>query len=142
MEIKDIDELVQIFRDAKISELTVTVGDSTVRLRKPLHAAPAVSTTHRIEKAQAVPSEPESETAPPPIAARWITAPMVGVFHSPGKATAVGSAVKIGQVVGAIESMKLMNEVVSECEGVIAEVGIEDGMAVEYGQRLFRLADG
>ena len=64
---------------------------------------------------------------------------MVGIFHSAGNSMTEGVAVKAGQSVGAIESMKLMNDVISECDGVIAEVLVEDGLPVEYGQPLFRL---
>ena len=64
---------------------------------------------------------------------------MVGIFHSAGNAITEGIAVKAGQSVGAIESMKLMNDVISEHEGTVAEVLVDDGMPVEYGQMLFRL---
>lgn len=141
MDVNEVNELVEIFRDAKVSELTVKVGDSTVRLRKPLVIARPAPAPPIVERAEPTPAATTAEPAAPESAECWITAPMVGVFHNAGKSVAVGEAVKVGQVVGAIESMKLMNEVVSECAGVIAEVGIEDGMAVEYGQRLFRLAD-
>jgi acetyl-CoA carboxylase biotin carboxyl carrier protein len=33
--------------------------------------------------------------------------------------------------------MKLMNEVVSDLDGTVAAVLVEDGAAVEYGQPLF-----
>ena len=35
--------------------------------------------------------------------------------------------------------MKFMNEVNSEVSGTIAEILVEDGEFVEYGQELFRL---
>ena len=139
MDLNEIERLVDMIREAKVSELTVSVGDSKVSLRKPLWSAPAVSAvpapgTPEAPQVEAEPAEPE-----PSPAETWITALMVGIFHSPDKKSAVGSAVKSGQVVGAIESMKLMNEVVSEYGGLIAEIVIEDGMPVEYGQQLFRV---
>lgn len=44
------------------------------------------------------------------------------------------------QVVGAIESMKLMNDVRADCDGLVEAVLVEPGMPVEYGQPLYRLA--
>ena len=37
----------------------------------------------------------------------------------------VGDKVEVGQVVGIVEAMKLMNEIESECAGTVAEVLVE-----------------
>jgi len=83
-------------------------------------------------------AEPVAEEEPAPVGV-FISAPMVGIFHSIDSVGARGNAIKAGQAVGVIESMKLMNDIVADQDGVIAEVLIEDGMPVEYGQKLFRL---
>ena len=36
-----------------------------------------------------------------------------------------------------MEAMKLMNEITSDCDGVVREVCAENAEAVEYGQPLF-----
>jgi acetyl-CoA carboxylase biotin carboxyl carrier protein len=36
-----------------------------------------------------------------------------------------------------IEAMKLLNEIVADASGVVAEIYVENGQAVEYGQPLF-----
>ena len=87
-------------------------------------AAPAVT----------VPTEapaPVAETAPAPTASNTISveAPMVGVFYaapSPGADpfVSVGSTVHVGDTLCIIEAMKLMNEVVAEADGTIAEAVI------------------
>ena len=38
---------------------------------------------------------------------------------------------------GIVEAMKLMNEITSDCDGVVREVCAENAEAVEYGQPLF-----
>ena len=43
------------------------------------------------------------------------------------------------QIAGIVEAMKLMNEIESECAGTVAEVLVENGEPVEYGQPLFRI---
>ena len=135
MNLDEIEKLVSILRDAKISELTVSTDGTTVRLRKPL-AAVAVKKQPVRQAPQAVQTAAEDKPEP---AGTYLTAPMVGIFHSIDSVGARGNAVKTGQVVGVIESMKLMNDIISDQDGVIAEVLIEDGMPVEYGQNLFRL---
>lgn len=69
---------------------------------------------------------------------------MVGVFYvapSPGAEpfVHVGSKVKKGETLCILEAMKLMNEVVAEGDGEIAEICANDGDLVEYGRVLFRI---
>ena len=47
--------------------------------------------------------------------------------------------VKKGQVLCIIEAMKLMNEIDSEYDGEVANVYVENGQAVQYGERLFAI---
>ena len=51
----------------------------------------------------------------------------------------VGSQVKKGQTLAIVEAMKLMNEIESDFDGKVAEVLVENGQPVEYGQPLFRI---
>ena len=70
--------------------------------------------------------------------------PIVGTFYAssaPEKPpyVTVGKEVHKGDVLFIIESMKLMNEVTSEFDGVVAEIYVEDGEAVEFGQPIMRI---
>ena len=47
--------------------------------------------------------------------------------------------VKKGQTLAIVEAMKLMNEIESDFDGKVAELYVENGQAVEYGQPLFRI---
>ena len=47
---------------------------------------------------------------------------------------------KKGQSVAIIEAMKLMNEIESDFDGIVTEILVKNGQAVEYGQPLFRIA--
>ena len=51
----------------------------------------------------------------------------------------VGDTVKKGQVLCIIEAMKLMNEIDSEYDGEIVNIYVENGQAVQYGERLFAI---
>jgi acetyl-CoA carboxylase biotin carboxyl carrier protein len=73
-----------------------------------------------------------------------VTSPFVGTFYrAPTPDTPafveVGSVVKPGQTLCIIEAMKLMNEIEAECAGTVIEVFANNGKAVEFGQKLFRI---
>ncbi|MBX6764762.1 MAG: acetyl-CoA carboxylase biotin carboxyl carrier protein [Rubrobacteraceae bacterium] len=73
-----------------------------------------------------------------------IEAPMVGTFYraeAPGARpyVEVGSRVEPDTVVCLIEVMKMMNSIRAGVSGRIAEVCVENGELVEYGQPLFRV---
>lgn len=92
---------------------------------------------------------PAAETAPAPTASNTISveAPMVGVFYaapSPGADpfVSVGSTVHVGDTLCIIEAMKLMNEVVAEADGTIAEICVHDGDLVEFGSCIMKIVPG
>ena len=51
----------------------------------------------------------------------------------------VGKRVKKGDVLMIIESMKLMNEVLCEQDGIVAEILVQNGDAVEFDQPILRI---
>ena len=71
-----------------------------------------------------------------------ILSPMPGVFYSsqsPDKPTYVkeGDTIKSGQVLCIIESMKIMNEIESEHNGVIIKILVNNSDPVEFNQPLY-----
>lgn len=89
------------------------------------------------------PDAPEAEKKPE-ICGNVMKSPIVGTFYSssaPEKPpyVTVGREVHKGDVLFIIESMKLMNEVTSEYDGIVAEIFVEDGEAVEFGQPIMRI---
>lgn len=73
-----------------------------------------------------------------------ITSPMVGTFYSapaPGEDSFVnlGDRVERGQTLCIIEAMKLMNELEAEVAGRLAEILVENGQPIEFGQVLMRI---
>jgi len=51
----------------------------------------------------------------------------------------VGDLVDVGQTILIIEAMKVMNEIKSSVSGVIEEILIEDGQAIEFDQTLIKI---
>ena len=73
-----------------------------------------------------------------------VRSPIIGTFYaspSPGKPpyVSVGQQVHKGDVLFIIESMKLMNEVTSEFDGIVSEILIKDGDTVEYDQPILMI---
>ncbi len=74
----------------------------------------------------------------------YVTSPFVGTFYRAPNPEAkpfveVGDRVTKGQVLCIVEAMKLMNEIESELDGTIAQILIENGKSVEYGEPLFKI---
>ena len=110
---------------------------------------------HIVSYAPAQPNAPVPQAAPAAQAASspqvesdsgvYITSPMVGTFYASSSPenpayVKVGDTVSGDSVVCIIEAMKIMNEIQAEQSGDIAELLVENGQPVEYGQRLFRLS--
>ena len=101
-------------------------------------AQPVEASQPKEEPAQAEPAKPEGPV---------IKAPMVGTVYlqakpdSPAYVT-FGQSVHKGDVVCIIEAMKMMTEIKSDVDGVIAEVLVYNEDLVEFDQPLFRVTEG
>ncbi len=87
---------------------------------------------------------PAAESAAPEPAGEEISSPMVGTFYRKSSPESpnfveVGDAVSEGQTLCIIEAMKVMNEIKAEKSGTIAQVCVDDGNSVQFGDALFRL---
>jgi len=74
-----------------------------------------------------------------------ILSPMPGTFYTAPSPEAElfvkpGDTVKKGDTLCIIEAMKIMNEIEAESSGIISEVLINNGDAVEYNQPLFKIS--
>ena len=79
--------------------------------------------------------EPEGNIIKSPLVGRFYVAPA----EDAEPFVAVGDSIKKGQTVAIVEAMKLMNDIESEFDGLVAEVFVQNGETVEYGQPLFRI---
>lgn len=149
MDLRKLKTLIDLVAESGISELEVTEGEGKVRIVK---APPQIAQQPMTLPAMpAIPASPAAmpavaaapvDVTPQPPSGHVITSPMVGTFYrapSPGAApfVSVGDTVKEGQTVCIIEAMKLLNEIEGDKAGVIKEILVENGQAVEYGQPLF-----
>ena len=158
MNLKDILELIDKVADRGIGLVELEQAGVRVRIegRSPQPAAaaqggqprgerstpadaplPAPAPSRGLDLLPAAP--PEDDTDP---AWHIVTSPIVGTFYrSPNPESEIfvniGDRVTRGKVLCIIEAMKLMNEIESDIEGVIAKIYPQNGQPVEYGERLF-----
>jgi biotin carboxyl carrier protein len=66
------------------------------------------------------------------------TSPAVGIFQ-PGSRAASGTRVRAGDSLGAVNVLGVPQDVLSPVDGIVGATLVESGVAVEYGQELFRI---
>jgi biotin carboxyl carrier protein len=143
MLISELEKLVDLVNESAVSGITLETEGRRVTIQKAVGR-----TTEKIDPViEEQPGEelatiPELESLEPDHLTHWINAPMVGIFYHAEPPIAPGAAVEAGQIVGVIESMKLMNDIRAEENGVVKDALAEAGLAVEYGQPLFELEVG
>lgn len=151
MERKEIESLVRFMRrhgvasfkyETEAVKLEIDFQGATQVVAAPVALPVAAPAPVAAAPAAAAPA-PEKKAAEH----RSIRAPIVGTFYrSPAPDQSpyvkVGDRVHKGQTVCIIEAMKLMNQIESDVEGVIAEILIENAQPVQFGQELFRVVAG
>lgn len=160
MEFDDIERILTLVREHELAEFELERDGLKLRVRKaqatatiptpvpmmvpavpqvqaPLAAAPSPAGVTPATSAPAADVDDEMELA-------VVKSPIVGTFYrspEPGAPAFVeiGQRVKKDQVLCIIEAMKLMNEITSEYDGEIANVYVDNGKPVQYGERLFAI---
>jgi biotin carboxyl carrier protein len=138
MNVQEIEEIAALLRDHAVSEISVEQRGSRIHLRKGSAGPKSAPSIELGEFQEAALNFVETDG---PIADRSIilASEMVGLFHYATPPVLAGMRIEAGHVVGNVESLRLMNEVVAGAAGQVAEVIIKDGAPVDYGQPLFRL---
>lgn len=143
MDLRKLKKLIDLVQESGISELEVTEGEEKVKIVKHSVAPPAQTVVHVPSPAAApitVTAPVTSEPAAPE--GHVVKSPMVGTFYRASSPDAkafvdIGQQVAVGDPLGIIEAMKLMNEIDSEVAGVVKAILVENGQPVEFGQPLF-----
>lgn len=143
IDIAKIKELVALMTANDLSEVEIKDDKHGISIKR----GPAPGAAPIIQYAAPAPpvaSGPAASAAPPtpagPQAA--IESPMVGTCYlAPNPDAApfvkVGQSVTPDTVVCLIEAMKVFNEIKAEKAGVVEQILVKNGQAVEFGQRLF-----
>jgi biotin carboxyl carrier protein len=77
------------------------------------------------------------DTSSMPPAPKVVKSNFVGWFRAASPSIAVGDHVTVGQVVGSVETLGLLNDVESKVAGRVTEVLVAADEAVDFGKELF-----
>ncbi len=147
MDIRKIQEIIEMLKDTDISEIEIKDDKGTLRLSRhgqsvqPIHFIPSTTPvqmpTSTAEAAQAV----ENAVSNVP-SGHTVRSPMVGTLYtssspdSPPFVT-IGQTVKVGDTLCIIEAMKMFNEIESDRAGKVAAILASSGDPIEFDQALF-----
>lgn len=134
-------QMILLAEERNLESLRLEHEGATLHIRRQASPRPAPAPAAEAAPPSAEPSPARQED---PAEARMVPvrSTLVGVFRPTmpgGKTVAVGAQVEEGQVLACIESMRMMYEVKAPRGGQLAEILVEDGHAVEYGQPLLVL---
>jgi len=145
-----IKHIIELLKSSGAAELTVREGDSMVRVRQTDGSNPNAEPV--VEELQAAQAPANSVKSQDSLAEgedngqeiHEVRTHLVGFFHhslEPDGETLVqvGQHVGEAQVVGAIEALRRLTEVVSPVSGEVISIDVEDGDAVQYGDVLMRI---
>jgi acetyl-CoA carboxylase biotin carboxyl carrier protein len=162
MTLDEIKRLIEFLREQDVTEFELDYDGVKLRLKSgvvtnstvpmlptvSVVAAPPLTTpvvaTPNPAPVVASPPAPETELPEEGTELAIVKSPIVGTFYrspEPGSKSfvEVGDSVKKGDVLCIIEAMKLMNEIDSEYDGEVVSIYVDNGQAVQYGERLFAI---
>jgi acetyl-CoA carboxylase biotin carboxyl carrier protein len=163
MTLEEIKNLIEFIREQDLTEFELEQDGMKIRIKSGAASAtvPLVSALPVVAAAPAAAAHPSLGASLPATVANGtsvkpdlseeegpelaiVKSPIVGTFYRASEPGAksfveVGDSVKKGEVLCIIEAMKLMNEIDSEYDGEVVNIYVENGQAVQYGERLFAI---
>ena len=154
IDLKQLRDIMRAMKQLGVNELELETESERIYVRRSpgqeptLMAGPTLVHPAQAYAAGSIPP-PAPEPAAPAAAEEdpntvFITSPFVGTFYRAPSPDAVsfiekGQTIAPGQVLCIVEAMKLMNEIEAEIGGTIAEILVENGKSVEFGDKLFKV---
>ena len=132
MELKDIQELMKVLKKEDIAELKVRYGkikltltnSENTKIVNTVAASPKITKKKKIAKV-ALPAE------------EIVKSSNVGKIRLISSKT--GTLVKKGQILAKITTMGIDNDVKATVNGILKEVLVADGSAVDFAKELFKI---
>lgn len=124
-----------MIHDVESYIITIKRKGTAVQAPAVVASAPSVASVEPLAPAAAVDS-----TAPVNVirtAAKAVVSPLPGVVVD--VKVAAGDVVKTGQTVAVLEAMKMENDILAECDGVVASVDVKNGDSVLEGAVLLTI---
>ena len=159
MTLDEIKQLIEFIKGHDLNEFELEQDGVKIRIKSSANHQHVVAVPHLPAAMPMMAAAPMAAPAPGTLAPAAspaaaapedggelciVKSPIVGTFYrsaEPGAKpfVSVGDTVRKGQVLCIIEAMKLMNEIDSEYDGEVTSIYIENGQAVQYGERLFAI---
>ena len=136
-----IKELSEYLDEFKLTEIEFTEKDTKIKVSKNNASInnQTIPTTQIVSSSEEK-HQPSKKTS----SGLEISSPIIGTaYHAPEpgakKFVEIGKKIKKGDTVMIVEAMKTMNHVPSTADGIVKEICVEDGQAVEFGQTIIIL---
>ena len=138
--VEDLD--FKYIREVEYMKFRVTLNGKTYEVEaekgapmpETVYTAPAAAPAPAVEAPAAAAPAPAPAPAPAAVSGTVVSSPL------PGNVLAIevnpGEAVKAGQVLVLIEAMKMENEIVAPCDGVVKQILVNKGAVVATGDKL------
>ena len=133
---KLIKELSEYLDEFKLTEIEFSEKDTKIKVVKSnllINSQPNPSIQNTTTTLENIDQKNKA------ISGLEVTSPIIGTaYHAPEpgakKFVEVGKKIKKGDTVMIVEAMKTMNHVPSTADGIVKEICVDDGQAVEFGQ--------
>ncbi len=148
MDINEIRQLAGLMKEADLGKLEVEDGALHIVLEAKTQSQPMPISYSPPIAYSAPTAVPAPAAAPAPNAASSDlcaqTSPLVGTVYLAPQSDSqpyvkVGDRVNKGDTLCLLESMKMFNEFRADRSGTVAEICVENGQVVDFGQNLFML---
>jgi acetyl-CoA carboxylase biotin carboxyl carrier protein len=146
MNLDEIKSILQLMEANKLVEFEYEDDGRRLKLRRAedrVAAAVPASAPAAASSAVAAPAaSAASGEAARPANVTEFKSPLVGTFYRTAKPDSdpfvnVGDEVGPEKVLCIIEAMKVMNEIKAEMSGIVREILVKNGQAVEFGEPMF-----
>lgn len=128
MELKDIQELMKVMKKEELEELKIRYGKIKLTLINSCAASQKINVSHPVKVMKKEEKVKKEEI---------IKSDNVGKIKLLNVNS--GKEVKKGEILAKIYTMGIENEVRATVDGVIKEVLVSDGIAVDFSKELFKI---
>lgn len=131
MDIEQVERVVKLVERSQLQEMTIVDGSQSIKVVNSIY-----SQRHRppfeADNGENTSKDDSNESA-------QVCATHVGIVHLSADAVTdnlvkKGDRIEKGQTVCFIEELTRLLPVVSEHDGIVSDIVVEDGISVEYGQ--------
>ena len=147
MNLDEIKSILQLMEANKLVEFEYEDDGRRLKLRRAedrvvTTAVPAAGPAAGPMAAVGMPSASAAAPEARPANISEFKSPLVGTFYRSAKPDSdafvnVGDEVGPEKVLCIIEAMKVMNEIKAEMSGIVREILVKNGQAVEFGEPMF-----